>query len=284
LLSIICFFRRADKLKTQDLWLLFGGLTLLCLFSYPAFSHDIFNYIFSGREVVLYHANPYSTTALQFPHDDWIRFMQWTHVPFAWGPVYLLLLLPFYLLGLGKFILTLASFKLMALLSYLGSAYIIRRLSGARGLILFALNPLIIYEAIVAGHVDIVMLFFALLAIYFWTKGQKMSLWVSLLISIGIKYATVVLTPIFLWPGKKLANSATILITLAFVSALGQVLSRELLPHYFLVPFGIVALYPEKRFWRDLVIVLSLIFILIRYLPFLYTGTWLTIRLPLTPF
>lgn len=272
---------KAENLSKSQVIVILLGLSLLTIFSYPAFSHDIFNGMFNARQIILYHANPYTTTPLMFPQDSWVRFMQWTHVTYPWGPLYLLISLPFYLLGLGKFILTLMSFKLMALLAFLGSALIISKLSSKRGVVLFILNPLIIYEALAAAHLDVIMLFFALLSWYLWQNKKPVSGLVSLLVSIGIKYATVTMFPVFVLSKfvKKYTGHLTgILIILSLFGTLVQILNRELLPHYFIVPIGFIALYPKNRKITNMLIAFTVVLLLIRYVPFLYTGQWLTIK------
>ena len=54
----------------------------------------------------------------------------------------------------------------------------------------------------------------------------------------GIKYATI-----FNFPGLPLSW----LIILSYAGAIVQVFSRELLPHYFLVPLGFAALQPDNK-------------------------------------
>ena len=272
LTAFYCFFLyNAEKLPKKTILILLGGLSILALFSYPAFSHDVFNGMFNARQIIVYHVSPYTTTPLMFPHDAWIRFMQWTHATYPWGPAFLFFSLPFYLLGLEKFTLTLISFKLMALLAFLGSAYIINKFSSKKGVIFFILNPLIIYEALVAAHLDILMLFFALLSWYLWQKKKFISSLVSLLISIAVKYATVTLLPAFVMPH--------LLIGLAFLGTLGQILSRELLPHYFIVPIGFAALFAHDKKIVTVLVIATFALLLLRYVPFLSSGQWLTIKL-----
>lgn len=288
--------RKSVKLSRHTILFLLSGLSVLGLLSYPAFSHDIFNYLFSARELVLYHANPYTAVALNYPADTWTRFMQWTHVPFAWGPGFLAIIVPFYFLGVGKFILTLFSFKLLAVLAYLGSGYYIYNLAGKKGLIFFALNPLIIYEVLIAGHVDVVMLFFALLGHFLFTKKKLFTGWLALLFSVAVKYATVTFIPWYLYEqlGKYLPKKIRILSEsivqkgtsldwlcfLALIGAVIQAANREVLPHYLIVPFGFIALNHENRFWNNFAVLTTIVILLVRYLPFLYSGQWWTIALP----
>ncbi len=278
-LFYLLFIRRAGRLNKKSVLILLGALAILGLISYPAFSHDFFNYIFDARILVYHHANPYASTALMFPGDTWIRFMQWTHRTYPYGPLFLPLSALFYLPGLGKFILTFFWFKGLMVAAYLGSAYLIARLSGTKGLLLFALNPLVIIEAVISSHLDIVMLFFSLLAFYLLVRGIKFWSYLNLLISIGIKYATVTFLPVWLfWTRFTEKQRIYYLIALAYLGVLAQIASREILPHYFLVPIGFSALLPQSRRLWAATIILSLALLLARYLPFLYSGQWLTLK------
>lgn len=259
------FFSRADKLSVKTLMTAVLGLAVLALFSYPAFSHDIFNYIFDARIVAFHGANPYSSTALMFPLDTWTRFMNWTHRTYPYGPAFLPISILFYTFGFNKFVLTLFWFKAMLVGSFLGTSYLIYRLAGKRGLAIFAFNPLIIYEMAVSAHLDGVMLFFAIFGYYLYLRKRRIQGIISWIISVGIKYATVLN-----FPGLPLFW----LVVLSYIGALVQIFSRELLPHYFIVPIGFAALLPENRklFWVGFLI--SLVLLLFRYVPFLYSGRW----------
>lgn len=252
-------------LKNKNLKLTIFLISLTSVLAYPFLSHDFFNYIFDARIVTTYGHNPYFFKALDFPNDTWIRFMQWTHRTYPYGPFWLILTLTPSFLGFGKFVLTLLNFKLLFLTSYLGCCYLINKLN-PKGLAFFALNPLVLIEGLFSPHLDITMLLFALLAIY---KNP-----LNIIISIGIKFSTVLMAPLLFFKSKPwFINS---LIIAGYTGALVQIFSRELLPHYFLVPIGLTALSNNRR-WKILAVFLSAILLLIRYVPFLYTGQWLTL-------
>src|SRR3972149_9460018 len=96
--------------RNQLKWLLLI-IVLAGIFSYPAFSHDIFNYMFDARLVTKYQVSPWHYKALDFPADTWTRFMRWTHRPSVYPPIWIGLSLAPSLLGVGKFTLTLLLFK-----------------------------------------------------------------------------------------------------------------------------------------------------------------------------
>lgn len=276
------FVKTAHQLGKGQLIILLSGLTVFGLFSYPAFSHDIFNYLFDARIVVEHGQNPYFSTALMFPSDTWTRFMNWTHRTYPYGPVFLPLSVVFYLFGFGKFISTLLSFKAMATIAYLGCIYLIYRLKGKGAALFFALNPLIIIEAVNSSHLDIVMLFGSLLGVYLLSLHRKTGAWTSLALSTGVKYSSIVLTPVFVWWHKISGERRYLyLAELALLGAGFQIIAREILPHYFIVPIGFAALVSDKKFVIGGAAVLSFALLAIRYYPFLITGQWTQLTIAL---
>lgn len=268
---------KSERISIKKLMVAVLGIGILGVLSYPSFSHDIFNYIFDARIAVFHKANPYTSTALMFPQDTWTRFMNWTHRTYPYGPAFLPISIVLYVFGFNKFVFTLLIFKAAIVSAYLGSSYLIYKTAGKKALAIFAFNPLIIYEMVIASHLDGLMLFFAVLGYYFLIQRKTLGSIISLLISIGIKYVTVLFLPIFYFPKISMERKLKFLIVAGYLGAIIQVGSRELLPHYFIVPLGFAALLPEKKtlFWLGMF--LSVILILVRYLPFLYFGQWLPI-------
>ncbi len=174
----------------------------ILLFSYSAFSFDIFNYMFDAKIITYYQQNPYLHKALDFPSDPMLSFMHWTHRTYPYGPIWLGLTIPFSFLGMQKFIVTFFLFKLLAVVSYLGSTVLIYKIvqkkSNEHALFaaaFFALNPLILIEFLVSAHNDIVMIFFALLGIYLLIQKRVVGSFLSMVLSVGTKFATAFILP-----------------------------------------------------------------------------------------
>src|SRR3989338_3755047 len=127
--SIILRMASRKNFSLGFLWQVIGLSMIFLFFAYPAFSHDFFNYMFDARIVTTYHLNPYFYKALDFPADLWIRFMHWTHRTYPYGPIWLLVTLPFSFLGFCKFVLTLVLFKVMFLIFYLSNIFLIWKIS-----------------------------------------------------------------------------------------------------------------------------------------------------------
>ena len=239
-------------ISQRQLWFLVIITVIVLLFSYPAFSHDIFNYIFDARIVTKYGLSPWHYRALDFPSDTWIRFMQWTHRLTPYPPLWIgLSLIPSFL-GLGKFTLTLLLFKLMAAGFYLGCCKLIAKLN-PQALALFALNPLVVIETLVNGHMEIALIFFALLAIYLNLQHKTTLSWLSFITSVGIKYMTFYLAPVLI-KGKHWLRPT---IWLGLISTAAFIFWYGFQPWYVLWVLPFALLLPGKSWEIKLLILLS---------------------------
>lgn len=255
---------------------------IFALVSYPAFSHDFFNYLFDARIATWYHLNPYFYRALDFPDDLWIRFMHWTHRTYPYGPVWLLVTLPFSFLGFGKFVITVVLFKIMFSLSYLANTYLVWLILGNinkeyqnKAAIMYAFNPLIIIESLVSPHNESLMLSFLLLSFYFiLVKKSKISALIWLIFSAGVKFITAILLPLYLI--KKIFSGNKLFLQSAFVLLLVplgvEIFNREAYPWYFIPLVGVAVLIPSA-FFHKIIISVSL-GALLRYIFYLYYGTY----------
>ena len=70
---------REELIKWKTVKRLMIFTACLLVFSYTAFSYDIFNYIFDAKIITHYHENPYIHKALDYPGDPMLSFMHWTH-------------------------------------------------------------------------------------------------------------------------------------------------------------------------------------------------------------
>lgn len=256
--------------------------TFLLLFAYPAFSYDLFNYIFDARILLTHQSNPLTHTALDFPADTWTRFMRWTHRSYPYGPAWLLITLPFYAIGLGKFVLTLISFKLLSSLSYLLACWSIWHFTSRHqpkvktlALLLFAFNPLVIIESLVSSHLDITMAALAVFAFASFSHSRPLA-WVSLVISGLVKFVTFSLLPFLIvfkrhpsqWP-----QILKVSIIFVYLTTLIVIFKREILPWYALTPFALTSLLPSWRFNLRLMLSLTPALLLL-YLPYIYQGSY----------
>ncbi|MBD3250690.1 MAG: hypothetical protein GF381_03940 [Candidatus Pacebacteria bacterium] len=203
----------------------FLSLSLPLVLAFNALSYDVFNYIFNAKMVLVYRANPHFLSAINYSSDPWVRFMHNIHTPAPyWYGWTVFSLLP-YSLGLGKFLPTWLSFKLLSLVSLLVTGWALqfftRRLRGKKlklsQLALFFLNPLVLIEILANAHNDLWMIAPAIVSlglllpqdskinhqkrnsepnVRYW---QVLASGLLLVISISTKMATLALIP--LWFG-----------------------------------------------------------------------------------
>ena len=286
----ICFLIMAIKkqIDKKTLWKLILATTIISAFSYNAFSHDIFNYMFDAKIITHYHQNPYMHKALDFPGDPMLSFMHWTHRTYPYGPVWLLFTAPLSLLGLNLFIPTFFLFKALMAASFLGTAYyigkILQKISPSHsliGVVFFSLNPLVIIESLVSAHLDIVMLFFATFALYKLINKKYILSFILLAISIGIKFMTAALLPVFilliiLQLRNKKINWNLILpfALLCMTATIIYASQRTNFQPWYLLDLLFLAALLSHRFFIAIPFIVIPLFALLNYVPFLYLGNW----------
>ena len=253
-------------------------ISIFLLFSYPFLSHDFFNYIFDAKIITVYHQNPYIHKALDYPADHWIRFMQWTHRTYPYGPTWLLITLIPSFLSFGKFILNFILFKLMFTFFYLMAVYYLNKMN-KKWALFFATNPLIIIEGLISSHNDLVAVSIAIVGIYYLLQNKKYGSRLLLLLSGGIKYITLP----FLFLHKSDSGQArmtsfwgpkghqNLLVFISLVSLLLYLtFSSEIQPWYFLALFALLPYY-EKIILKLNILCAGL---LLSYYPYIRLGGW----------
>ena len=148
-------------------------------------------------------------------------------------------------------------------------------------LTLFALNPLVIIESIVSGHNDIAMMFLVMLSILFLVQKKYVLAFVLLFLSIGVKFATGLLLPLFIviylfqkrqvaiqWPMIFLTFIVTMILAL-FAATLRSTFQ----PWYLMYLLPIAALIPDEKYIIFPIFIISIMGLL-NYIPYLYVGNW----------
>lgn len=275
-------------LGRKKIWFLILITAGILWLSYNAFSYDIFNYIFDAKVITFYQQNPYEHKALDFPGDPMLGFMHWTHRLYPYGPTWLVLTVPLSVLGFQKLLPTMILLKGLAVFGYLISCWAIDKIlakispkTRLIGLSIFAFSPLVIIETLVSAHNDIWMMALALLGFWYLLEKKSLFAWLMLALSAGVKFATILLFPIFLlisfWQKQKKEINWEKIWQFSFFLMVAAVLMAirrdELKPWYLLYLSPFLALDAEKKwlFWP----VTGLSFgALLHYAPFLYSGNW----------
>jgi len=205
--AVYIFRRRPDKRLPAILSVAAGAAAILLL-APPLFSRDIFSNIYYGKIVAHYRANPYVVSPQRFINDPAFTTIStyWKNTPIVYGPFYTL-----FSAGLaqmsGEGLISsiyvnkgaMAAFHLgtaLLLWKLLGRFYPQRRLAGT---VAYAWNPLVLIHSVGGGHNDVMMAFFAVLALYLALAGHERSAVFSLTLSVLTKYVTAILLVILLF-------------------------------------------------------------------------------------
>jgi hypothetical protein len=250
-----------QKINPIQLALLIG---VIFLFSYPFLSHDFFNYLFDAKILTYYGKNPYLYKALDFPDDNWTRFMHWTHRTYPYGPVFLLIsLLPSFL-SFGKFILAFFFFKITWSIFYLLAVYYLNKIN-RKWAVIFA-TPLILIEGLVNNHNDLIATTLGIIGIYYLLKSKNFRSRFILLLSAGIKYLTL---PIIFLTKKNQKINILVFLGISglilYLTIFGEIQAWYFLSFFIFLPF-----------FGSLIEGFDLLFfgLLLSYYPYIYLGGW----------
>jgi len=293
--NLILFIKKRLSIKYLAVSTFFA--TAILIPSYPFLSSDLFNYMFDAKIITTYHLNPYSYKPLDFPNDDWIRFMRWTHRYSPYGPLWLIYSTLPSILGFGKFMLTFLLFKIFIGIFHILNTILIYKIIqkfknnlSIFGSAIYALNPVFLIEGVTNAHNDIVHIFLIILSVYFLTNSKYFFSTTAIITGIFVKYLSLLSSIALIYSNLTRTNKienyilsniilysiftfifSSFRLTVPFISS-GS-LQTQFQPWYLFWTLPLVSLLPKKT----LLIVLSTAIgfsSMLRYIPFLYYGEW----------
>ncbi len=193
---------KIDLTQTVLYTVLFSGLLVI---HPPLGAIDVTNYAFAARLSNFLGANPYLTPFIDFSLDPYFdyAFENWRSCPY--GPVFTIFTLLIDRLAGQNFFLTADLLRISMVGFLLGSLFLIHRIleiikpeKANQYTLIMAWNPLVLFEVANNGHNDIMVLFFMLFAIYCLVKEARLWVIPLLLVSVLIKYVTVLTIPFFM--------------------------------------------------------------------------------------
>ncbi|MCR4325017.1 MAG: hypothetical protein NUV69_05010 [Candidatus Curtissbacteria bacterium] len=300
--TVFCFFAynlwlfKKGKISANYLKVATIGNTIILIFAYPFLSSDIFNYMFDAKIITQYHANPYTHKPLDFPSDEWIRFMRWVHRYSPYGPLWLVMSTIPSILGFGKFITTLFAFKISIGIFHLVNSYLIYRIlkiTNPKALLLgtafYAMNPLFLIEGVANGHNDLILATFLLASIFLFTSKRYSLSLITLLAGALVKYIPILNLPWLIWAKltKQKNVEKLIFLNLLTMIAFTIIFSTTKISTPFVSSGATqVQFQPWYLFWtvpyvsllakKELILAAFIVCYgaMLRYLPFLYYGDW----------
>ncbi len=277
----VMILRDSEQVKQNShrfIWSFIIGIACIFVVSYPANSHDIFNYITTAKVTYLYGENPYIVMPTEILGEPFLAFTRAANRTALYGPVWILMSAIPHHAGLGQIWFTIVLFKLMNAVVYMLFAWFIYvATKSVKNVLFFASNPLIVLEVLLSGHNDIYMMLPALFGLWYLRRHTSMAKALGLLAFVSswfVKGATVVLLPVLFLRGisweKVLVISYSLLLGVFMI--LGPV-REELYPWYAVWIISVAAFLPAGKntfiYWLTVVLSFSLE---LRHLPYMWMG------------
>lgn len=257
-------------------------IPILGILAYPAaLSFDLFNYIATAKVAFHYFENPYIVMPIEFVNEPVLIFTRATNKIALYAPLWTFISGLPYSLSFGNYLAAIVLFKIFISFFYFGVLKLIHKITGdLKSVLYFAASPLVIIETFVSGHNDVVMMFFALLSVYFLKNKKILLALLFLLCSFLIKYATVFLIPLFVYYFyKKMKNQEIdrnkfyfagfiLMLIVFFLSPLRE----EIYPWYAIWPLTFLTLTNNK--FAKTVFAVFTFGLMLRYIPYMLTGDY----------
>lgn len=269
------------RIGSRQLFVYIGILIVTLLFSFPAFSNDIFNYIATAKVTYLYRENPYIVMPIDIPNEPMLVFLQAANKTALYGPTWIAFTALPLIAGAGNLLRTVYCVKILVSVFFTGVLFMIWKLTRRLDAVaLFAFNPLVIVDTLVSSHNDVVMMYLALAALYVLLQKRYVRAVLLLLLSVLVKGATVFLVPVFMYVwwrqrvGEVNRERLWLYCTYAmFAVFLLSPLREEIYSWYFIWVLSFAVL----RETFDIYWAIALGFTMglpLRFLPFAVTGSW----------
>ena len=199
-----------ESAKSLRIWVL--GIGVLCALVliglYPITALDVVLYVVRARLWALYGGSPMLARPADFPQDPYIRFGgEYQEEVSPYGPVWELIAQIPIRLGILDIGAGVIAMKAICLISYIGMAVLVGwyarqdtsryRVSGLTAMTFFALNPLILMEAIGNGHNDMLMLALMTLGLVLWQRDRWAWAAFALTLAALVKITGLILLPLF---------------------------------------------------------------------------------------
>ena len=211
-LIIVHEFSRQDPEAAKSLrkWVL--GIGVLCslvlIGLYPITALDVVLYVVRSRLWALYGGSPMIAVPASFPQDPYIALSgEYAKEVSPYGPVWeLVAQIPMHL-GIVSIAGGTIAMKVISFISYLCMAVLIgwyaqqdtlkNEVSSLTAMTFFALNPLVLLEAIGNGHNDMLMLALMMLGLVLWQRDRWASAAFTMTLAALVKVTGLILLPLF---------------------------------------------------------------------------------------
>ena len=177
---------------------------IIFLIAVPYATSDIFYYLGTGWLESKYDQNPYYVAVSDFREHNTDEVLRntgyWENTTCVYGPGWSFISKTLAGMSMGNVTIGIYVYKIVAVLIHLAICILIYKITNSRKYVLiYGLNPTLLFHMITNVHNDEYLVLFVLLAIYFLLKKKNIFMSIAMLaLSTSIKYLTIILLPFFL--------------------------------------------------------------------------------------
>lgn len=188
----------------KNLIIIICVISVLFALIIPYTSTDVYSYIANGWSDSYYHENPYYKSVGQISDEYQVKDQMqnkvancWRYETVVYGPLWTLICRILTSISFGNIDVALAIFKGTNLIVHLINCLLIWKITHKKKFVLiYGLNPAILFESLSNVHNDVFIVLFILLAIYFVTKKKNLLLSVAFVaMATAIKYLGILILP-----------------------------------------------------------------------------------------
>ena len=205
LIYILIIKKRNQIFKNKkQIFILIAIVSVLFAIIIPYTSTDVYSYIANGWSAAHYDENPYyvstgeivDSTGQNEPMFNKVANC-WRYETVVYGPLWTAICTALSWLSFGNIDIALLIFKLANLIVHLLNCALIYKITRKKlFVILYGLNPFILFEALSNVHNDIFIVLFILLAIYFTIRKKNLFIAVAFVaLATAIKYLAILILP-----------------------------------------------------------------------------------------
>ncbi len=180
LTAFYCYFKSLTIKISGKRTIIYAVLfQLVVFFSYPILSTDVFSYIVTSRVASVHDSNIWKVSPDNFPQDSFLQLSDWKTVPGIYGYADQVFYNTTSYISQNNLFLNLLLNKLLVLVFAILTLIVTHKIfkqfyedSYFYGIRLIFWNPLFLLEILGAGHNDILMIFFMMLAYYMYLQKR----------------------------------------------------------------------------------------------------------------
>lgn len=205
-LLYICIVKNYKKMfkNKKQIIIIISIVAILFAIIIPYTSSDVYSYIANGWSNSKYDENPYYKSTGKISDERQVNDQMFNKVARCWkyetvvyGPLWTFICKILTGMSFGNIDIALMIFKIANVLVHLLNCFIIWKITKKeKFVLLYGLNPFILFEALTNVHNDIYIILFILLAIYFAVKKKNLLISVAFIaMATAIKYLGILILP-----------------------------------------------------------------------------------------